>query len=143
MLTFRGGREVQAYPVSDDQAVSEINESLGLGIDQFIAGKKIDMLNAPATYLQNRNNKLGGLNADIKKDYDDALKEIQALAPGYENSLWVKQLAAEVALFKAKSRKRQIDIKFPILGSAYKAQKSKNTRDLEGKKDFIKEGTKD
>jgi len=35
-----------------------------------------------------------------------------------------------------------IDIKYPILGSAYKAQKFKNLRDLEAKKEFIKEGTK-
>jgi len=141
MLTFRGGREVQAYPVSNDQAILEINESLGLGIDQFMAGKKIDMLNAPATYLQNRNNKLAGLPAKIKKDYDAALLEIQGLAPGYENSLWVKQLTTEDALLKANARKRQIDIKFPILGSTYKAQKSKNPRKLEAKKEFIKEGT--
>jgi len=71
------------------------------------------------------------------------LKEIQALALGYENSLWVKQLAAEDALLKAKAKKRQIDIEFPILGSAYKAQKSKNSRELEAKKEFIKEGIMD
>jgi len=35
-----------------------------------------------------------------------------------------------------------VDIKFPILGSAYKAQKSKNSRELEAKKEFIKEGSK-
>jgi len=51
MLAFRGSREVQGYPVSNKQAVSEINESLGLGIEQFMTGKKIAMLNAPATYL--------------------------------------------------------------------------------------------
>jgi len=86
MLTFRGGREVQAYPVSNEQAISEINESLGLGIGQFMASKKITMLNAPATYLQARNEKLSGLTANIKKDYDAALKDIQALALGYEDS---------------------------------------------------------
>jgi len=53
------------------------------------------------------------------------------------SSLWVKQIAAEEALLRAKARKRQVDIKYPILGSAYKAQKSKNLRDLEGKKEFI------
>jgi len=68
MLTFRGGREVQGYPVSNEQAISEINESLGLGIDQFMASKKIAMLNAPATYLQARNEKLVGLSAKIKED---------------------------------------------------------------------------
>jgi hypothetical protein len=142
MLTFRGGREVQGYPVSNEQAISEINESLGLGIDQFMASKKIAMLNAPATYLQARNEKLASLSAKIKEDYDAALGEIQNLAMGYENSLWVKQLAAEDALLRAKARKRQIDIEFPILGSAYKAQKSKNSRDLEGKKEFIEEAIK-
>jgi len=70
-------------------------------------------------------------------------EEIQALATGYENSLWVKQLTAEDTLLKAKARKRQIDIEFPILGSAYKAQKSKSTKDLEANKEFIKEGTRD
>jgi len=142
MLTFRGGRDVQAYPVSNEQAIVEINESLGLGIDQFMASKKIAMLNAPATYLQARNEKLAGLNADIKRDFEAAMEKIKELALGYENSLWVKQLAAEDTLLRAKARKRQVDIEFPILGSAYKAQKSKNSRDLEGKKEFIKEAIK-
>jgi len=142
MLTFRGGRDVQAYPASNDQAVSEINESLGLGIEQFMAGKKIAMLNTPAKYLQARNTKLASLSAAIDKDYKAALIEIQNLAPGYENSLWVKQPAAEDALLRAKARRKQVDIEFPILGSAYKAQKSKNSRDLEGKKEFIKEAIK-
>jgi hypothetical protein len=142
MLTFRGGRDVQAYPVSNNQAVSEINESLGLGIEQFMAGKKIAMLNTPAKYLQARNEKLAGLRAVIDKDYKAALGEIQNLTPGYENSLWVKQLAAEDTLLRAKARRRQVDIEFPILGSAYKAQKSKNSRDLEGKKEFIEEAIK-
>jgi len=44
----------------------------------------------------------------MKANYDTALGEIQALVPGYENSQWVKQLAAEDALLKAKARKRQI-----------------------------------
>jgi len=95
------------------------------------------MLNAPATYLQARNEKLAALNTDIDKDYKVALEDIQKLAPGYEDSLWVKQLAAEDALLRAKARKRQVDIEFQILGSAYKAQKSKNSRDLGGKKEFI------
>jgi len=43
---------------------------------------------------------------------------------------------------KAKARKRQVDIEFPILGSAYKAQNSNNLRGLEGKKEIIKEAMK-
>jgi len=65
-----------------------------------MAGKKIAMLNAPATYLQARNEKLACLNEKIKEDYDKALEDIKLLAPGYENSLWVKQLAAEDTLLK-------------------------------------------
>jgi len=83
MLTFRRGRDILAYPVSNDQAIVEINESLGLGIEQFMAGKKIDILTGPADYLQARNAKLAGLNAAIKNDYNMALLgEIQALAKG-------------------------------------------------------------
>jgi len=63
-----------------------------------MAGKKIAMLNDLAKYLQERSKKLAGLSADINKDYKAALGEIQTLAPGYENSLWVKQLAAEDTL---------------------------------------------
>jgi len=40
MLTFRGGREVQGYPVGNEQAISEINESLGLGIEQFMVVRR-------------------------------------------------------------------------------------------------------
>jgi len=70
---LNGGREVQEYPVSNKQAISEINESLGLGIEQFMAGKKINMLNAPAEYLQARNEKLASLNTSIRNDYNAAL----------------------------------------------------------------------
>jgi len=55
----------------------------------------------------------------------------------------VKQLTPEDTLLRAKARRRQVDIKFPIVGSAYRVQKSNNSRDLEAKKEFIKEGTKD
>jgi len=51
MLTFRGGREFQGYPVSDNQAILEINEALGLGIDQFMALKKINMLSMPQQHI--------------------------------------------------------------------------------------------
>jgi len=101
------------------------------------------MLSGPAKYLQGRKAKLATLPADIKKYYEKALGEIQALAPGYENSLWVKQLTTEDALLRAKASKRQVDIEFSILGSAYKAQKSKNSWELEAKKEYIKDGSMD
>jgi len=36
----------------------------------------------------------------------------------------------------------EVDIKYPILESAYEAQKSKNSWDLEAKKEFIEEVSK-
>jgi len=93
-------------------------------------------------HLQARNEKLASLNTAIKNDYDVALKETQTLPAGYENLLWVKQLTTEDALLKAKAKKRQVDIEFPILGSAYKVQKFNNSRYFEAKKEFIKEATK-
>jgi len=47
--------------------------------------------------------------------------------------LATKYVASEIA---------EVDIKYPILESAYKAQKSKNSRELEANKEFIKEGSK-
>jgi len=44
-----------------------------LVIDQFMAGKKIAMLNGSAAYLQARNEKLACLSTKIKDDYDAAL----------------------------------------------------------------------
>jgi len=55
---------------------------LGLGIEQFMAGKKIDMLNAAATYLQARNEKLANLNTKIKNDFNEALVEIKKTCTG-------------------------------------------------------------
>jgi len=43
-----------------------------------MAGNRIEMLNAPAKYLKDRNDKLAGLTAAIKNDYDAAL-EVQEL----------------------------------------------------------------
>jgi len=74
-------------------------------MEQFLAGKKIAILSGPAKYLQDRNEKLATLPTSIKADYEKALGEIQGLAPGYENSLWVKQLATEDTLLRAKARK--------------------------------------
>jgi len=54
----------------------------------------------------------------------------------------VKSLAYDMATKLTSVELAEIDIKYPILESAYKAQKSKNTRDLEAKKEFIKEGSK-
>jgi len=34
-------------PASNKQAIAEINESLGLGLDQYVAQKKVEMLTDP------------------------------------------------------------------------------------------------
>jgi len=58
------------------------------------------------------------------------------------NQLWVKSLAHDITAKLALIELGVIDIKYPILDSTYKAQNSKNSRDLEAKKEFIKEGSK-
>jgi len=55
---------------------------------------------------------------------------------------WVKSLAHNLAAKITAVDIAGVDIKYPILDSAYKVQKSKNSRELEAKKDFIKEGSK-
>jgi len=47
---------------------------------------------------------------------------------------WVKSLACDMATKLNSVELAEVDIQYPILESAYKAQKSKNSRDLEVKK---------
>jgi len=50
LFQFRGG--VASYLVSNDQAVTEILDTLGLGLELYINKKKVDMLQNPSAYLQ-------------------------------------------------------------------------------------------
>jgi len=56
LFQFRGG--VASYPVSNEQAVTEISEALCLGGELYINMKKVDMLQNPSAYLEQRNKAL-------------------------------------------------------------------------------------
>jgi len=151
LFQFQGG--VVSYPVSNDQVVSEISGALGLGMELYINKKKLDMLQNPSVYLKQRNKALQDKAANTQRLYGDALHNVVSTVAGTDdkkkpeyiadsNQLWVKSLVHELAAKIAAVDIALADLQFPILGSTYKAQKSKNSRDLEGKKEFIKEGTK-
>jgi len=60
LFQFGGGQAV-GLPASNEQAVSEIAESLGLGVGQYLNKKKIQMLGNPVDYLTNCNNALAAV----------------------------------------------------------------------------------
>jgi len=60
LFQFRGGQAV-GLPASNEQAVSKIAESLGLGVGQYLNKKKIQMLGNPVDYLTNHNNALAAV----------------------------------------------------------------------------------
>jgi len=133
--------------------VSEISDALGLGAELYVNKKKIDMLQDPSAYLLQRNKALLAAGANTTGAYANSLDQVVKAVTGKtnkksaeyiaaSNQLWVKSLAHDKTAKLASVELGVIDIKYPILDSAYKAQKSKNSRDLEGKKEFIKEGTK-
>jgi len=90
---------------------------------------------------------------NTEKVYANALNNVASIIAGTDdkknpayiaasNQLWVKSIARDIAAKIAEVDIATLNLEYPILESAYKAQKSKNSRELEGKKEFIKEGTK-
>jgi len=141
LFQFHGGRSALMLPASNKQAVAEINKSLGLGIDQYVAEKKVEMLTDPLAYLTACNNALGAVVTDICTDYGTEIAAINALVPaGYRNTPWVRQMAADSVRLKGLANLKRVDVKYPIEKAAYKAQK-KNKRNLAEKKELIEEGT--
>jgi len=133
--------------------VSEISDALGLGMELYVNRKKVDMLQNPSAYLEQRNKALQHRAANTQRIYGDALHNVVSTVAGTDdkkkpeyiaasNQLWIKSLACDLAAKIAAVDIAIADLQFPIVGSAYKAQKSKNSRELEAKKEFIKEGTK-
>jgi len=115
--------------------------------------KKVDMLQDPSAYLLQRNKALLAAGASTTSSYANSLDQVVKAVTGVmnkkdpeyiaaSNQLWVKSLARDITAKLSSVQLGVIDIKYPILESAYKAQKSKNSRELEAKKEFIKEGTK-
>jgi len=122
-------------------------------MELYVNKKKLDMLQNPSGYLEQRNKALQDRASNTQRVYGDALHNVVSIAAGTDdkkkpeyiaasNQFWVKSLGRDVAAKIAAVHIELADLQFPILGSTYKAQKSKNLRELEGKKEFIKEGTK-
>jgi len=127
LLQFHGGRSALMLPASNKQAIAEINESLGLGLDQYVAERKVTMLTDPLAYLTERNTALGTVIMGIGTDYATEIGVINNLVPaGYRNTPWVRQMAADSVRLKGLARLKRVDIQFPIEKAAYKAQKKKN-----------------
>ena len=66
-------------PASNEQAIAEINESLGLGLYQYVAERKVDMLQDPLAYLTALNNALGTVITAIGTDYGNEIMPINNL----------------------------------------------------------------
>jgi hypothetical protein len=163
LLQFRGG-QVAGLPASNEQAIGEIAESLGLGVGQYLSRKKVQMLANPVNYLTDRNTALAAVGAGTTAAYDaklDALVNSIAGPPlavaglvtqahadarvakrtAVHNSPWVKQLAAGLMAKVQAAEVEMVDINFPIQNKAEKFQKSINKRTMAGKKELIEEGS--
>jgi len=137
----------------NDQAIAEISDALCLGAELYVNKKKVDMLQDPATYLEQRNKELLKSATGTTNFYNGVMKDVVKAIAGTENEKsneykaaagqpWVKSLVQYLTTQAKSAQLGIIDIQYPILDSPYKAQKSKNSRELEAKKEFIKEGSK-
>jgi len=140
-MEFHGGRSALMLPASNAQAIAEINESLSLGLDQYVAQRKVAMLADPLAYLTTRNTALGTVITNIGTDYGNEIGAINALVPaGYRDTPWVRQMAADSVRLKGLANLKSVDIQYPIEKAAYKAQKKKNKCELAEKKELVEEG---
>jgi len=90
--------------------------------------KKVNMLQNPSLYLEQRNKALQDRAANTQKIYGEALHNVVTVAgtdntkdPAYKattNELWVKSLAPDIAAKIAAVDIAGVDLQFPILGSA-------------------------
>jgi hypothetical protein len=141
LFQFHGGRSALMLPASNEQAIAEIDESLGLGLDQYVAERKVTMLMDPLAYLTDRNMALGTVITNIGTDYANEIRLINNMVPdGYKNTPWVRQMAADTVRLKGLANLKKVDIQYPIEKAAYKAQKKKNQRNLAEKKELVEEG---
>jgi len=127
LFQFHGGRFALMLPASNEQAIAEINESLGLGLDQYVAQRKVEMLADPLAYLNAWNTELATVITNIVTDYDNEITAINNLVlDGYKDTPWVRQMAADSVRLKGLARLKRVDVRYPIEKAAYKAQKKKN-----------------
>jgi len=161
LFQFRGGQAV-GLPASNEQAVGQIAELLGLSVGQYLNKNKINMLGNPVDYLTRRNNALAGATTTdtYNTKLDDLVDSIAgpALVVGHGviqahvdaqdaeclavcNLPWVKQLAAGLVAKVQAAEVEMVDINFPIQNKAKKFQKSINKRIMACKKELIEEGS--
>jgi len=111
-------------------------------VELYINKKKVDMLQDPSAYLDQRNQALLAVGASTTGAYANSLDQVVRAVtrktnkkyPEYiaaSNQLWVKSLAPDMTAKLASVELGVINIWYPILESTYKAQKSKNSRELE------------
>jgi len=123
-------------------------------MELYINKKKVDMLQDLSAYLLQRNKALLAAGANTENVYATTLEsavkavmgnpDIKKKNPEYiatAKEAWVKLLACDMATRLASIQITEVDIKYPILEGAYKAQKSNNSRELEAKKELVKEGS--
>jgi len=65
--------------------VSEISEALGLGMELYINKKKLDMLQNPSTYLEQRNKALQDRAGNTQKLYGEALHNVVSTVAGTDD----------------------------------------------------------
>jgi len=111
------------------------------------------MLQDPSAYLLQRNKALLKAATGTKDIYKEMMKDVVKVVAGTSDQKsaeykvaagqpWVKSLVQDLTARVVSTELGIIDIQYPILDSAYKAQKSKNSRESEANKEFIKEGSK-
>jgi len=113
------------------------------------------MLQDPSAYLLQQNKALlksaTGMGDMYEELMTDIVKDIVKAISGTSDKnsdeykaaagqLWVKSLVQDLTAKVKLTELGIIDIKYPILGSAYKAQKSKNSRELEAKRSLSRKG---
>jgi len=114
LLQFHEGSSAVMQLASNEQAITEINESLGLGLDQYLAQKKVEMLNAPLTYLTNHNTALFAIITKIGTDFDTDFTNINNLLPDeHKNTQWVWQMAADAMGLKGLAELKKVDRPVP------------------------------
>jgi len=83
LFQFQGG--VASYLVSNDQAVAEISDALGLGMELYVNRKKVDMLQDPPAYLVERNKALLKAAAETSNIYNRMMKDVVKAVAGTDD----------------------------------------------------------
>jgi len=106
--------------------LAEISDTLGLGAELYINRKKVDMLQNPSAYLEQRNRVLQDRGTNTANVNREALDSVVKSVTGIKNKkdlayivaskqAWVKSLACDMAAKIVAVDIAVVDIQFPIL----------------------------